>query len=209
MGISLKTDMQMLGLSNPKMFSLFLRIMAACLLSLGALTRGEPRSRRRRVWERAGGGTRQAPRPGAAACTRTSCTGPSRPLPAPPLPPGWSSRCRSWGRGCREKPARVPWAIPPGAEARANLGGTGTQRGAITRGVALGPLRVLATKGGGGRGGRSAQLSKGLLRATEDLQSTSRGLAAPRDVFTALRERETRKCKPSRPPPHTRTTYSR
>lgn len=38
MGISLKTDMQMLGLSNPKMFSLFLRIMADCLLSLGDLT---------------------------------------------------------------------------------------------------------------------------------------------------------------------------
>lgn len=35
MGISLKTDMQMLGLSNPKMFSLFWRIMADCPLSLG------------------------------------------------------------------------------------------------------------------------------------------------------------------------------
>lgn len=57
MGISLKTDMQMLSLSTPKMFSLFLRVMAYCLLSLGDLTseEGSLGGGASRVWERAGG----------------------------------------------------------------------------------------------------------------------------------------------------------
>ena len=62
MGLSLKTDMQMLGLSNPKMFSFFLRIMAYCPLSLGDLKSegGSPGGGGSRMWERAGGrGTRQ------------------------------------------------------------------------------------------------------------------------------------------------------
>ena len=62
MGLSLKTDMQMLGLSNPKIFSFFLRIMAYCPLSLGDLTSegGSPGGGGSRMWERAGGrGTRQ------------------------------------------------------------------------------------------------------------------------------------------------------
>lgn len=56
MSISLKTDMQMLGLSTPKMFSLFLRVMACCLLSLGDLTSegGSAVGGASRVWERAG-----------------------------------------------------------------------------------------------------------------------------------------------------------
>lgn len=56
MDIALKTDMQMLGLSPPKMFSLFLRVMAHCLLSLGDLTsEGEsPGGGVNRVWERGG-----------------------------------------------------------------------------------------------------------------------------------------------------------
>lgn len=57
MGISLKTDMQMLGLSNPKMFSFFLRTVAYGLLEIwgkeGASVVGGG------VWERAGGGTCQ------------------------------------------------------------------------------------------------------------------------------------------------------
>lgn len=53
MGISLKTHMQMLGLSNPKMFSLFLRITADRLPGLGDL-----KERASRVWERAGSGGR-------------------------------------------------------------------------------------------------------------------------------------------------------
>ena len=56
MGIALKTDMQMLVLSPPKMFSLFLRVMAYCLLSLGTLTSagGSPGDGASEVWERAG-----------------------------------------------------------------------------------------------------------------------------------------------------------
>lgn len=57
MGISLKTDMQMLGLLTPKVFSLFLRVMAYCLLSLGDLTRegGSHGGGASKVWERADG----------------------------------------------------------------------------------------------------------------------------------------------------------
>lgn len=57
MGISLKTDMQMLGLSTPEMFSFFLRVMAYCLQRLGDLTsdRGSPGGGASRVWERAAG----------------------------------------------------------------------------------------------------------------------------------------------------------
>lgn len=57
MGISLKTDMQMLGLSTPEMFSFFLRVMAYCLQRLGDLTSdgGSPGGGASRVWERAAG----------------------------------------------------------------------------------------------------------------------------------------------------------
>lgn len=56
MDIALKTDMQMLSLSPPKMFSLFLRVMAHCLLSLGDLTsEGESSGGGvNKVWEREG-----------------------------------------------------------------------------------------------------------------------------------------------------------
>lgn len=84
MGISLKTDMQMLGLSNTKMFSFFLRIMAYCLLSLGDLTSegGSLGSRGSRVWERAGGrGTRQIS--GGAEDSRPAPWASGRPSPAP------------------------------------------------------------------------------------------------------------------------------
>lgn len=57
MGIALKTDMQMLGLSTPEMFSFFLRVMAYCLQRLGDLTSdgGSPGGGASRVWERAAG----------------------------------------------------------------------------------------------------------------------------------------------------------
>lgn len=70
MGIAPKIDMQMLVLSPPKMFSLFSRVMAYCLRSLGALTSdgGSPRGGASEVWERADGRGR-----GTCQISRDSC----------------------------------------------------------------------------------------------------------------------------------------
>ncbi|XP_057400837.1 uncharacterized protein LOC130708056 isoform X2 [Balaenoptera acutorostrata] len=76
--------MQMLGLSNTKMFSFFLRIMACCLRSLGDLTSegGSLGSGGSRVWERAGGrGTRQIS--GGAEDSRPAPCASGRPFRAP------------------------------------------------------------------------------------------------------------------------------
>lgn len=127
MGISLKTDMQMLGLSNPKMFPLFLRIMADCLLpSLGDPTRegGSPGmeqvecGKERHVFVKTETTALHAAHQTIPSAPLRSCEGEAH-LAGSGGRSQTQARVQPHGGSACGRPASVTWGLPLGAEAHA------------------------------------------------------------------------------------------